>query len=315
MALILPPLFKGRLSAAAAPDYQTEFTVAQDGSGDFTSIQAALDASKSFPYERITIRIKNGVYHEKVLVPAWNPKISLIGESRDSTIITYDDYFKKIHRGRNSTFFTATLRVDGNDFRAENLTIENSAGPVGQALALHVEADRCTVVNCRILGNQDTVYLAGEGARAYFKECHIEGTTDFIFGEATAVFEECTIESKANSYITAASTPEGIPFGFVFMDCTLTAEAGVNKVYLGRPWRDYAKTVYLRCRLGEQILPQGWGDWGSERAQKKAFYAVYKNEGPGADPNARASWTHQLTAKQAKQYTVQNIFDGWEPDV
>lgn len=300
---------------ANAQDYRTQFTVAKDGSGDFTSIQAALDASKSFPYVRITIHIKNGVYHEKVLVPAWNTKISLIGESRDSTFITYDDYFKKINRGRNSTFFTATLRVDGNDFRAENLTIENSAGPVGQALALHVEADRCSFVNCRILGNQDTVYLAGEGARDFFKDCHIEGTTDFIFGEATAVFEECTIESKANSYITAASTPAGVPFGFVFMDCTLTAAAGVDEVYLGRPWRDYAKTVYLHCWLGDHIRPQGWGNWGSERAEKETFYAVYQNKGPGASPDARAAWTHQLTAEQAKRYKVTNILNGWEPEI
>lgn len=304
----------GSLLAASAPDYKTQFTVAKDGSGDFTSIQAALDACKSFPYERITIHIKNGVYHEKVLVPSWNTKISLIGENRDSTIITYDDYFKKIDRGRNSTFYTYTLRVDGNDFHAENLTIENSAGPVGQAIALHVEADRCTFVNCRILGNQDTAYLAGEHSRDYFKECFIEGTTDFIFGEATAVFEGCTIESKANSYITAASTPEGVPYGFVFMHCKLTAAAGVTQVYLGRPWRDFAKTVFLHCWLGDQILPQGWGNWGSQQAEKESFYAVYQNEGPGANPGARASWSHQLTAQQAKQYTLKNIFDGWEPD-
>lgn len=302
-------------SLFAAQNYKTHFTVAKDGSGDFTSIQAALDACKSFPYERITIFIKNGVYYEKVLVPAWNTKISLVGESRAQTVITYDDYFKKINRGRNSTFYTATLRVDGNDFRAENLTIENGAGPVGQAIALHVEADRCTFVNCRVLGNQDTMYLAGEGFRDYFENCSIEGTTDFIFGEATAMFEKCTLLSKGNSYITAASTPKGVPFGFVFMDCKLTAEAGVNKVYLGRPWRDYANTVYLRCWLGDHILPQGWGDWGSERARKEAFYAVYNNKGPGANPQSRASWTHQLTAKQAKEYTVKNIFNGWEPDV
>jgi len=305
---------KNAITNESTPEYNTHFTVAKDGSGDFTSIQDAVDACKSFPYKRITIYIKNGVYHEKVRVPSWNTKITMIGESKDKTIITYGDYFDKINRGRNSTFFTYTLRVDGNDFRAENLTIKNSAGPVGQAVALHVEADRCTFVNCRILGNQDTVYLAGENSRDYLKNCFIDGTTDFIFGEATAVFEDCTIESKNNSYITAASTPKGVSYGFVFKNCKLTAANGVNQVFLGRPWRDYAKTVFIQCWMGKQIHPKGWYNWNSKRAEQESFYAEYKSEGPGANPSARVSWSHQLTEKQAVRYTPENIFRGWRPE-
>ncbi|HPG34589.1 MAG TPA: pectinesterase family protein, partial [Lentimicrobium sp.] len=185
-----------------------EMIVAQDGSGDYTSIQDAIDATKAFPPQRITIFIKNGTYHEKVRVPSWNNKLSLIGESAEHTIITYDDFFKKIDRGRNSTFMTYTLLVEADDFYAENLTIINSSGPVGQAVALHVEGNRCTFKNCRIKGNQDTLYAAGQNSKQYYDSCYIEGTTDFIFGAATAVFNACTIHNLSNSYITAASTPK-----------------------------------------------------------------------------------------------------------
>src|SRR5690606_15523908 len=156
-----------------------EIIVAQDGSGDYTTIQAAIDGAKAYPDAQVVIRIKNGVYKEKVQVYSWNTKLSLIGEDRDKTIITYDDYFDKIDLGRNSTFHTYTLQVRGNDFYAENLTIENSAGPVGQAVALHVEADRATFFNCSFIGHQDTILAAGEGFRQYFKNCYIEGTTDY----------------------------------------------------------------------------------------------------------------------------------------
>src|SRR5690606_3636718 len=215
-------------SPAISHQFEYDMIVAQDGSGDFTTIQAAIDAAKAYPDAQVLIYIKNGVYKEKVQVYSWNTKLSLIGEDRDKTVITYDDYFDKIGLGRNSTFHTYTLQVRGNDFYAENLTIENSAGPVGQAVALHVEADRTVFVNCRFIGNQDTVFAAGEGTRQYFKDCYIEGTTDYIIGSATAVFDECEIHSKANSYITAASTPEGEAYGFVFLNAHLTASEGVQ---------------------------------------------------------------------------------------
>ncbi len=299
------------LTSHAFAQYKHHFVVAKDGSGDFKTIQAAIDASKSFPYDRITIYIKNGVYHEKVRIPEWNPKISLIGENKEKTIITYGDYFSKIDRGPNSTFFTPTLLVQGNDFFAKNLTIKNSAGPIGQAIALSVVADRVHFEDCRFLGNQDTIYLAGVGNRVYFHNCYIEGTTDYIFGQATAIFKECTIHSKADSYITAASTPKGIHYGFVFKNCRLTAAAGVNKIYLGRPWRKYAKVVYLHCWLGDFIRPEGWSNWNDPTREKTVFYAEYNNRGPGFKPKQRVNWSHQLTPEQAKKYTLKQAFNGW----
>ncbi len=293
--------------------YATEMTVAQDGSGDFTSIQAAIDATKAFPDQRITIYIKDGVYWEKVKVHAWNTLLTLRGESREGTIIRYDDHSKSIGRGRNSTFHTYTLLVQANDFLAENLTVENTAGPVGPAVALAVEADRCAFVNCAFKGHQDTLYVAGEGARQYFTNCYIEGTTDFIFGAATAVFENCRIHSKADSYITAASTPQGIDFGFVFLNCELTADEGVNKLYLGRPWRDHAKTVFINCELGEHIVPEGWHNWNSPEKEQTVFYAEYHSRGQGAAPEKRVAWSDQLSEKEAGEYTVDKIMEGWAP--
>jgi pectinesterase len=297
----------------ARADDLYKMVVAKDGSGDFTSIQQAINSTKTFPPQRITIFIKNGIYNEKVKVHAWNNDLTIIGESAENTIITYNDYFDKIKLGRNSTFYTWTMQVQGNDFIAENLTIENTAGPVGQAVALHVEADRCLFRNIRILGHQDALYAAGMNCRQYYKDCYIEGTTDFIFGAATALFENCIIHSKSNSYITAASTPEGTPFGYVFKHCKLTASEGVDSVYLGRPWRKYAKTVFIECELGSHILPEGWQVWSNSDNKQNTFYAEYNNTGPGANTSKRIPWSHQLTRKEAKQYTTGNILKARTP--
>ena len=234
-----------------------DFVVASDGTGNYTSIQKAIDACKAFPDSRVRIFVKNGTYKEKLVVPSCNSHLSIVGESADKTIISYDDYFGKINRGRNSTFYTYTLKVEANDFHLENITVENAAGPVGQAVALHAEGERCIFRNCRFLGNQDTIYAAGRFGRQFFDNCFIEGTTDFIFGEATTVFEECTLHCKSNSFITAASTPEGKPFGFVFLNCKITAASGVNKVFLGRPWRSFARVAFLNCEMGSFITPEG----------------------------------------------------------
>jgi len=298
---------------ATARDYPVDLTVALDGSGDFTSIQAAVDAAKCFPYERIRIHLKDGIYHEKVEVYAWNTQVSLIGESRTGTVISFADHFEKIARGRNSTFYTYTLRVRGNDFHAENLTIINAAGPVGQAVALHVEADRASFVNVAIKGHQDTLYLAGEGFRSLFRDCYIEGSIDFIFGEGTAMFENCEIKSVADGYVTAASTPAGEPFGFVFNRCRLTSAAGVDSVYLGRPWRRYAKTVFLNSELGAHVRPEGWHNWDSSANEATAFYAEYGNSGPGAKASQRVSWARHLSAQSAEQFSRDRVFRGWKP--
>lgn len=298
-------LFIFSSSLFAQDEYR--LTVAQDGSGNYMTIQAAVDAARSFPDRRITIFVKNGIYREKIVVPAVNNRLSIIGEDPEKTIITWNDYFNKINRGRNSTFYTYTLLVIADDFVAENLTIENSAGPVGQALALYVMGDRCVFRNCRLLGNQDTLYTDGLNSRHYFDGCYIEGTTDFIFGPATALFSNCTIHSKRDSYITAASTPEGKPFGYVFIGCKLTAAPEAKKVFLGRPWRDFARTVFIKCEMGSHIVPEGWSNWSGTQRDKTAYYAEYGNTGPGADASQRVSWSHQLTKKEIKKYTPENI--------
>lgn len=295
------------LVTVANAQYKTKIFVAQDGSGDFSSIQAAIDDTKAFPDTRITIFIKDGIYEEKVKIPAWNTRLTLKGESTTGTIIRWEDYFDKIDRGRNSTFHTATFLVQADDFRAENLTISNTAGEVGQAVALAIEADRCVIINCRILGNQDTLYVDGTNARQHFSNCYIEGTTDYIFGGATALFEDCIIHSKSDSYITAASTPAGRPYGLVFLRCQLTAAANVTAVYLGRPWRSYAQTVFIDCRLDKHIRPEGWNNWGSSAKEKTVFYAEHGNTGPGASTTQRVSWAQQLNRRQVKKYQPERI--------
>lgn len=303
------------ISQTLFAQYQTLITVAKDDSADYESIQEAINATKAFPDREITIKISNGVYHEKVRVYSWNTNLSIIGESKDSTIIVYDDYFDKIGLGRNSTFHTYTMKVEANDFRAQNLTIRNAAGPVGQAVALHVEGDRVVFENCNIQGDQDTIYAAGENLRQYFKNCFIEGTTDFIFGGATALFQDCTIHSKSNSYITAASTPSAVDFGFVFLNCKLTAEPDVSSVYLGRPWRPYAKTAFINCELGEHIRPEGWHNWGDTAKENSVFYAEYGSVGAGAEKANRVKWVNGLSDKQAQQYSVDKIFRDWNPKI
>jgi len=304
-------LFLSMSFAKKIDDIKFKIIVAQDSSGDYTSIQEAIDAAKAFPPKPITIFIKNGIYHEKVRIPSWNNSLSLIGEDIDKTIITWDDYFSKMKRGRNSTFYTYTLKVEANDFYAENITVENSAGAVGQAVAIHVEGDRCSFKNCKFLGNQDTAYLAGENSRQLFTNCMISGTTDFIFGSATVLFKECTIISKKDSYITAASTTKGKEFGFVFMNCKLQANSSVDSVYLGRPWRPYAKTVFIECELGKHIHPDGWQIWSNTENVTSTFYAEYNNYGAGAATENRVNWAHLLTKEEVQDYTPERILGTW----
>jgi pectinesterase len=293
--------------SAVYAQYKTGIDVAPDGTGDFTTIQEAIDGAKSFPDARITITIRNGVYAEKVKVHTWNSRLTLKGASAAGVIIRWDDYFGKMERGRNSTFHTATLLVQGDSFRAENLTIENTAGAVGQAVALAVEADRCVLENCRLLGNQDTLYADGANTRQHYRNCTIEGTTDFIFGGATALFENCTIHSKADSYITAASTPEGRPYGFVFLQCKLTAADGVTQVYLGRPWRSHAQTVFVECQMGSHIHLAGWHNWNAPEKEQTVFYAEGANTGPGADTAQRVSWARVLPDEEVKKYRAPEV--------
>lgn len=313
---------------AQNPEYPPAITVAQDGSGNYKTIQEAINTVRDLAYQRVTIHIKKGVYHEKVVVPSWKTRITLLGENKDSTIITGNDYSGKpfpggkdrVGRDKFSTYTSYTLLVEGNDFIAENLTIENTAGRVGQAVALHVEADRVIIRNCRIIGNQDTLYAGKENSRQYYQDCYIEGTTDFIFGEAIALFKNCVIKNLVNSYLTAAATRQQQPFGFVFIDCRLIADTAARKVFLGRPWRPYAKTVFIHCEMGSHINPAGWDPWKGDTMfpdkEKTVVYAEYQSSGPGANPIARISWSRQLSAKEARQYSLSHILGGkdhWDP--
>jgi pectinesterase len=302
-------------------DYPKYFVVAKDGSGNFKTIQDAVFAVRDLSQQQAVIFIKKGIYKEKIVVPSWKTNITLQGESRDSTIITYDDYAGKrlavtdqfLKTDSIRTYTSYTLLIEGNDCRIENMTVKNSAGRVGQAVALHVEGDRFIAKNCALLGNQDTYYAAKENSRQYLSDCYIEGTTDFIFGEATVVFQSCTIKSLSNSYITASSARPMKDYGFVFFNCRLIADTAAKKVYLGRPWRPYAKTVFINTEMGSHILPQGWDNWKNPENEKTVFYAEYKSFGAGARPAERVKWSHQLSQKESKKYTLNNIFNGWDP--
>lgn len=313
----------GTLAVNAANKYDNPDTlfVARDGTAEFRNIDDAIEVCRAFMEYHKVIFVKKGTYKEKLIVPSWLTNIEICGEDRDNTIITYDDHANVFIPGTDrkmGTFRTYTVRVDGNDITFRNITIENNAARLGQAVALHTQGDRLTFVNCRILGNQDTVYTGGINTRLYFKDCHIEGTTDFIFGPSTAWFENCTILSRTDSYITAASTPQNVEYGYVFNRCNIVAAEGVSKVYLGRPWRPYAHTLFMNCQLGKHILPVGWHNWSNTQNETTARYCEYNNHGEGAATKERPAWTRQLTKKEAAKVTLENVFrqnGGWIPNV
>ena len=301
------------VSGTWAQERQDTIVVSRDGTGNFRTLQEAIESARAFMDYTVTIYVKNGVYKEKVIVPSWVENIDIIGEDRDKTIITYDDH---ANINKMGTFRTYTVKVEGSDITFKNLTIENNAAQLGQAVALHTEGDRLKFINCRILGNQDTIYTGAKFTRLYFKDCYIDGTTDFIFGPSTALFEDCIIHSKRNSYVTAASTPKEAKYGYVFKHCKLTAEPGVDKVYLGRPWRPYAYTLFIECELGKHIVPAGWHNWGKQSNEETARYMEYKNTGEGANASERVAWSKQLTKKEAEAVTVDAIFrtqSNWNP--
>ncbi len=285
-------------SVAGAAEYKREIVVTRDGTGDYRSLTEAMEGIRAFMDYKVTVHIKNGVYKEKVIVPSWIENVEFIGESAEGTIITYDDH---ANINKMGTFRTYTMKVEGNGITFRNLTIENNAAQLGQAVALHTEGDRLVFINCRFLGNQDTVYTGEAGTRLYFKNCYIEGTTDFIFGPSTAFFKNCAIHCKRNSYITAASTPQHIAVGYVFVDCKITAADNVEKMYLGRPWRPYAHTVFINCEMGKFMRPEGWENWRNPENEKTARYQEYGSTGEGANPEGRVKWSRQLTKKEAEK--------------
>jgi pectinesterase len=296
---------------------QNKFTVAKDGSGNFKTVQEALDAVPPGNAVPFTILIKNGIYREVVVVDARKNFIQLIGEDKFKTILTYDNHAgtRLLNGDTLNTWTSSSVFVYGNDFHAENLTFENTAGfNAGQAVGLRIEGNRASVFNCRIIGNQDILFLSGSGVKHFFKGCYIEGTTDFIFGAATAVFKNCQIHSKKNSHVTAASTNSIIPYGFVFFDCKLTADSTINKVSLGRPWSPTASVTYINCWMGKHIISEGWNNWKNPANELTARFAEYNSSGPGANTATRVKWAKQLTAEDASKYTLKNILGEWNPE-
>lgn len=307
------------LQAANKYDNPDTIFVARDGTAEFRNIDDAIEVCRAFMEYHKVIFVKKGVYKEKLIIPSWLTNIEICGEDRDQTIITYDDHanIRRLETGKPmGTFRTYTLKIEGSGITLKNITVENNAARLGQAVALHTEGDRLTFINCRFLGNQDTVYTGVAGTRLYFKDCYIEGTTDFIFGPSTAWFEHCTIYSKINSYITAASTPADRPYGYIFDHCKIIAAPEATAVYLGRPWRPYAHTLFMNCELGKQIRPEGWYNWDNPANEKTARYEEYANTGEGASTGRRVAWSRQLTKKEAAAITPAKVFEGapnWVP--
>lgn len=302
--------------AIAAEDY--DILVAQDGSSYYTTIQAAINAVPDYRKAGPTrIYIRKGVYKEKIVIANSKEQVHLIGE--DGTVITYDDCASthNIFGENKGTSGSGSIYIFGPDFVAENITFENAAGPVGQAVACHVAADRVCFRHCRFLGFQDTLYTFGEYTREYYEDCYIEGTVDFIFGKATAVFNRCELHSKnSGGYVTAPATPQRCRYGYVFYDCKLTADEHVKSgsVWLSRPWRPYGKAVFIRCEMGAHIHPEGYHNWGKQENEHTAYYAEYQCYGKGADTTGRASWSHQL--RNDSEYVIRDVLsgtDGWNP--
>lgn len=301
----------------------------------FRTIAQALQEAEKYAGDKVIIEIAAGVYRERLEIH--QPDISFRGMGCMNTILTYDDYAKCIlpDGEKRGTFRTPTLFIDADRFHAANMTFENSAGrgaDVGQALALYVDGDGMVFENCRISGSQDTLFTGPlppfpyekngfrgpkENApringRHYYVNCFISGDVDFIFGSATALFEDCEIFSRdlgqeINGYVTAASTPQGQTYGYVLNRCRFTGECKPGSVYLGRPWRNYARTVILNSYLGRHIHPAGFHDWNKNEAHSTVFYAEYKNYGPGADTSGRAAFVRQLTDAEAAGFTLEKV--------
>jgi pectinesterase len=297
-----------------------DLVVAKDGSGNYTTVQAAINAAPSNRTQWYTIYIKNGSYREVVTVPAEKPYLRLVGQSASGTILTYGNYAS----GVGSTAGSASAFLKAKNFIAKNLTFENSfdypnsSAANKQAVAAEPLADRQVYVNCRFTGYQDTLYVKHTG-RNYFKDCFIQGHTDFIFGEATAVFDQCEINSrpKNGGCISAPSTLAGTTYGLIFMDCDVTGTS--TGVWLGRPWHPSSSTqslrsmaVYLYCNLGSHIATDGWTSMSGVYPSTERMYE-YSNSGAGAKINSARP---QLSASQAANYTVTNILrgsDNWDP--
>ncbi|MDR3460671.1 MAG: pectinesterase family protein [Verrucomicrobiae bacterium] len=295
---------------------ETNLFVAADGSAPFHTVQSAIMSVPSGSRENpVVIHIAPGTYRELIYIQREKSFFRLVGTNPTNTVLSFNLYagITNAEGKPIGTFKTPSTTIDADDFSAENLTFENSAGPVGQALAIRVDGDRASFRNCRFLGWQDTILL--NRGRQYFESCYICGHVDFIFGAATAWFEKCEIHALRDGYLTAASTPVDVPYGYVFSRCQITGEPGVQ-TYLGRPWRIYASTIYLNCDMSEVVRPEGWNDWKKPEAHTTTRYAEYNSTGDGASPTNRPDWIKQLTSAEAKKITLEKVLggaDGWTP--
>ena len=293
-----------------------DFVVSKDGSTPYSSLQEVLNQIPSGNLRPYRIFIKKGLYQEVITIDASKSKITLVGENENNTILQFDNHagVTLTNGDTLNTWTCASVFVYGNDFQAQHLTFSNQAGfNAGQAVALRVEGNRASFFNCRMIGFQDVLFLSGNGVKQYFKDCYIEGTTDFIFGASTALFENCHIHSKKNSHVTAAATNSIIPFGFVFKNCKLTADSLINKVSLGRPWSPTASVTYMNCWLGAHIIGEGWNNWKNPANEATVRYYEYNSTGPGANPSKRVPWSKHLTDEQANLLTTDKILGHWHP--
>jgi pectinesterase len=295
---------------------QKRIIVSADGTGNYKTVQAALDAVPVKNKLPIIIFIKNGTYKEKLHLDSTKNFVTIIGEDKFQTILTYDDHPGKVSSKGDSinTRSSWSFLIRANDFTAKNICFQNDAGfTAGQAVAVESDGDRAVFLDCRFIGNQDVLFTNNEKSRQYYQHCYIEGTTDFIFGSATVWFEQCHIHSKKNSHVTAASTPKEHLFGYVFNECILTGDTSIHNASLGRPWRPYASVAYIHCFIGQHIRPEGWSNWNNTESYKTARYSEYQGFGASADPSKRVTWAKQLTDEEVKQYTVKNVLKGWKP--
>ena len=306
------------VSALGAVCHAADAIVAADGSGQYRTVQAAIDAAPQLTSgdKPWTILVKPGTYREVVYIQREKRFITLAGEDAEKTIITYDLRAGMIGLDgqKIGTFRTPTVTVDADDFSVENLTFENSAGRRGQALAVRIDGDRVRFRNCRFLGYQDTIF--GNRGRHYFQDCYIEGAVDFIFGGATQWYESCHIHCIGGGYITASSAPENQPFGFVFNKCRITGASEKVSTFLGRPWRAYGSTIFLDTEMSDVVKPAGWNNWGKPQREKTARYAEFGSTGPGGAMAERVEWAKQLSADEAAEITKEKVLggaDGWKP--
>jgi pectinesterase len=326
----LTPVLRKEPANANPVATETKFdaVVSFDGSGTHLTVQEAIAAVPENGTNWFTILVKPGVYQGPFMIPKAKRFVRIIGEEKEYTVLTWP-YNVNDRKPNQHYQFDPGFVVVGNDFRAENLTFENTSGDHGQALAVRVDNDRAVFENCQLLGWQDTLMV--NNGRHYFTNCYIEGRVDFIYGSATAVFDRCTIHNKNGGYVTAASTPPEKEFGFVFLDCKLTGDAvpwvdpadpakakvwAKPNAHLGRPWRSHAQVTFIRCDMGDHIKPAGWHNWGKVENEATARYVESGNTGPGANAAARVPWARQLPDAEAKTYTVENILkgtDGWSP--